>query len=246
MEKIKLGAVSYLNTKPLLYGIKQGEKLLNKIIITEDYPSRISAMLLDGSIDIGLVPVAILPKLKEYFIVSDYCIGACGDVASVCLFSDVPLHEIKTVLMDYQSETSVALCKILMKGYWNINPSIENTNNEFGERITGTTAAIMIGDRALMQRSISKYVYDLAGNWKSFTGLPFVFAAWVANKKIDPAFIFLFNECNKFGIENIDEVIKQENFPLYNLHTYYTKNISYLLDDEKKKGMDLFLKMMEK
>ena len=244
MEKIKLGAVSYLNTKPLLYGIKRSEKLLNQLIITEDYPSKISEMLLNGSIDIGLVPVAILPKLKEYFIISNYCIGADGDVASVCLFSEVPLHKIKTVLLDYQSKTSVALCKILMRDYWKINPAFENTNAAFSSSITGTTAGVIIGDRALQQTHISKYVYDLSGAWKSFTGLPFVFAVWASNKKIDPSFITLFNECNKYGIENLDEVIKHENISFYDLHYYYTKNISYLFNDEKKKGMNLFLEML--
>lgn len=244
MEKIKLGAVSYLNTKPLLYGIKRNKDLLEKITIVEDYPSRISSMLLDGSIDIGLVPVAVLPKLTEYFIISDYCIGADGDVASVCLFSEVPLKEIQTVLMDYQSETSVALCKILMKHFWKINTTVIHTTGEFSTEIAGTTAGVIIGDRALVQTKTSKYVYDLAGEWKRFTGMPFVFAAWVANKQIPTDFISVFNESNKLGLENLEDVIKEEVNSLYDLHAYYTKNISFLFDEEKKKAMGMFLEMM--
>ena len=237
MEKIKVGAVSYLNTRPLLYGIKQSKELSNSIALVEDYPSRISSMLLEGSIDIGLVPVAVLPKLKDYFIISDYCIGADGDVTSVCLFSDVPLSEIETVLMDYQSETSVGLCKILIKHFWKINPAIQYTTGGFSTQITGTTAGMIIGDRALEQAKRSKYIYDLSGEWKKFTGRPFVFAAWVANKKISPDFISLFNECNRIGLDHLEDVIKNENTGLCDLHEYYTKNISFIFDDEKKKTM---------
>ena len=85
VEKIKVGAVSYLNTKPLLYGIKRSG-VLDKIDLIEQYPSSIAAMLLENKIDVGLVPVAIIPKLKEAFIVTDICIGANDAVASVCLF----------------------------------------------------------------------------------------------------------------------------------------------------------------
>ena len=76
-----------------------------------DFPSKIASMLLEDKIDVGLVPVAIIPEMKEHHIISDYCIGSVGAVASVCLFSEVPLDKIKNVLLDYQSRTSVALLK---------------------------------------------------------------------------------------------------------------------------------------
>ena len=117
MKKIKVGAVSYLNTKPLLYGIRRSDELMQQIELIEEYPSKIADKLISGMIDIGLVPVSIIPKLDEAHIVTDFCIGANGDVASVCLFSEVPLIEIKTVLLDYQSCTSVALIKILLKEF---------------------------------------------------------------------------------------------------------------------------------
>ena len=106
--------MSYLNTKPLLYGIKHGFVIDNMSLVL-DYPSKIAAMLLNDEIDVGLVPVAIIPKLSEHYIIGDYCIGAIKQVASVCLFSEEPLAEIKTVILDYQSRTSVALAKILLE-----------------------------------------------------------------------------------------------------------------------------------
>jgi chorismate dehydratase len=104
LKKIKVGAVSYLNTKPLLYGVKRSG-LMDKIELIEEYPAKIAQMLLDNQIDVGLVPVAIIPKLKEAYIITDFCIGAEGEVASVCLFSEVPVEEIETVILDYQSRT---------------------------------------------------------------------------------------------------------------------------------------------
>ena len=244
LKKIKVGAVSYLNTKPLLYGIKQSAELMEQIELVEDYPSKIAAMLVEGTIDVGLVPVAIIPRLKEWHIVTDYCIGADGDVASVCLFSDVPIEKIEKVLLDYQSKTSVNLAKILLRDYWNINPKIEDAKEDYITDIKGTTAGVVIGDRALAQRKISPYIYDLAGAWKSMTGLPFVFAAWIANKQLTEKFSSLFNEANGEGLNNIDKVIAANDNAVYDLDVYYRNNISYRLDENKRKGMEQFLELL--
>ncbi|MDQ6888671.1 MAG: menaquinone biosynthesis protein, partial [Bacteroidota bacterium] len=193
--KIRVGAVSYLNTKPLIYGFDQG-KINEEAELIIDYPSNIASMLLADKIDVGLVPVAIIPELKEYHIISDYCIASDGDVASVCLFSDVPMENIEKILLDYQSRTSVELLKILVKEHWKIHPVFEETAAEYQQEITGTTAALVIGDRALEQRKKSTYIFDLGLEWKKFTGLPFVFAAWVSNKKFNEDFIKIFNEAN--------------------------------------------------
>ncbi len=246
MKKIKVGAVSYLNTKPLLYGIEHSDELMQEIELVKDYPSRIANQLLDGDIDVGLVPVTVIPQMKVHFIISDYCIGANGDVASVCLFSDVELNKIEKILLDYQSKTSVALCKILLKNYWGKNIVLEDAKQDFAEYIKGTTGGVLIGDRALQQRQKSKYIYDLAGEWKAFTKLPFVFAAWIANKKLPGDFVKLFNRKNAEGLHNINAVIKENECSYYDLKTYYTKNISYNLDEEKKKGLQQFLDLLQK
>jgi chorismate dehydratase len=245
LKKIKVGAVSYLNTKPLLYGIERSEKLKEAIELIKEYPSKIATQLLEGSIDVGLVPVAVIPKMKEYHIISDYCIGAEGNVASVCLFSDVELDQVEKILLDYQSRTSVTLCKVLLKHYWKKQIVLKDVQQDFSEEIKGTAAGVLIGDRALKQRKRSKYIYDLGGEWKKFTGLPFVFAAWISNKKLPEDFIHLFNEKNSEGLKAIDAVIKENEFTEYDLHTYYTQNISYTLTAEKLKGMHLFLELMQ-
>jgi chorismate dehydratase len=245
LDKIKVGAVSYLNTKPLLYGIKRSETLMQRLELIERYPSKIADMLIEGTIDVGLVPVAIIPRLKEWHILPGYCIGTDGDVASVCLFSEVPIEKIDTILLDYQSRTSVNLCKVLLKHYWKKEVVLQDAKEDFRNHIKGTTAGVIIGDRALEQRAISPYIYDLGAAWKAMTGLPFVFAAWIANKALPTDFIEEFNAANATGLQNIDAVIAENEFKPYDLYTYYTKNISYTLTEDKLKGMEKFLELLK-
>lgn len=206
-----------------------------------DFPSKIADMLLEDEIDVGLVPVAIIPEMKEHHIISDYCISCDGEVASVCLFSDVPLRKIERILLDYQSRTSVELLKILIKQHWKINPILEETSGEYLPRISGTTSALVIGDRALAQRKISPYIFDLGLEWKKLTGLPFVFAAWISNKKLDKDFVDSFNKANAFGLLKLQEVVEENETNVFNLREYYARYISFEMNEEKKKGMNLFL-----
>jgi len=231
LNKIRVGAVSYLNTKPLIYGVKRSGLLMEKIVLSEEYPSKIAAGLLNDEIDVGLVPVAIIPLLKEAHIITDYCIGAEQEVASVGIFSEVPMENIETVLLDYQSRTSVNLAKVLLKHYWKKEVVLQDANEDFREHIGGTTAGVVIGDRALEQRKISKYNYDLA-------------AGWVANKKLPEDFIDAFNRANGFGVHHLDAILAENSFEHYDLKKYYTRNISYALTDEKRKGLEKFLEYL--
>lgn len=244
-KKIRVGAVSYLNTKPLLYGIRRSG-LMERIDLIEEYPSKIASMLLNDDIDLGLVPVAVIPKLKESHIITDFCIGAIGEVASVALFSEVPMEKITAVLLDYQSKTSVNLAKILLKEYWKKEVILQDASEDFRSNIKGSVAGIVIGDRALEQRNISAFQYDLATAWIAFTGLPFVFAAWVSNKDLGEDFKDAFNRANAYGIKHIEDVVAGQNYPVYDLRKYYIENISYALTDEKRKGIELFLEKLSR
>ncbi|MGV3593808.1 MAG: menaquinone biosynthetic enzyme MqnA/MqnD family protein [Sediminibacterium sp.] len=242
-KRIRIGAVSYLNTRPLMLGVRRSG-LMDKVEVTEDFPANIAAMLLNDQVDVGLVPVAIIPRLQEAHIITDYCIGAVGEVASVGIFSEVPIEAIETLILDYQSRTSVNLARILLQEFWKKEVAIENATADYRHRIKGTTAAVVIGDRALAQHQHSKYYYDLSLAWQQHTGLPFVFAAWVSNKVLDEDFIDAFNRANAYGISHLDEVVKDIEFPHYDLKKYYSKNISYQLDAEKKAGLQLFLQKL--
>lgn len=241
LKKIRVGAVSYLNTKPLLYGIKQHD-VIGQMELIEDYPANIARMLLEDQIDMGLVPMAILPLLKESHMVSDYCIGADGPVASVCLFSDVPMEEVTAVHLDYQSRTSVMLAKILLKEYWRSDAElIIATAEDYRSKIKGTVAGLVIGDRAFEQRLQSRCSYDLAEAWKEHTALPFVFAAWVSNKPLPEDFLAQFNSANALGLDSLTEVVAANKIAHFDLRHYYTACISYHLTEDKRKGLALFL-----
>jgi chorismate dehydratase len=245
LDKIKVGIVSYLNTRPLIYGL-QLPPISQEIELIEAYPSRLADMLVNNEIDLGLIPVAAIPSLPEYHIIGDYCIGAEGEVASVCLFSEVPVEKITKVYLDYQSRSSVALLKWLIREYWGIHPELVETNDEnYRDEIKGTFAGLVIGDRALQQRKRSTFIYDLGAEWRFVTGLPFVFAAWVSNKELKTEFIEQFNNANSLGLEHLDAIIRQYPFPDYDLKKYYHFHISYRLDEKKKKGMDLFLSYLK-
>ncbi|HEY6062129.1 MAG TPA: menaquinone biosynthesis protein [Chitinophagaceae bacterium] len=243
-HKIRVGVVNYLNTKPLLYGLER-PPIKDLIELKGNYPAKVAQMLMDGEIDVGLVPVAVLSQLSDYHVVGNYCIGAEGEIASVALFSEVPMKEIKKVYLDYQSRTSVALLKYLMKEYWGINPEIvEAKNEDYRNEIKGTTAGLVIGDRAFEQRKISTFIYDLGSEWRKITGLPFVFAAWVSSKRLPGDFIRLFDEANAAGLSHIDEIVAANSFDLYDLKKYYSIHVSYRLDEVKRRSMNKFLELI--
>lgn len=244
-NKIRVGVVNYLNTKPLMYGL-QMPPISGQIELVADYPARLVDMLVNDQIDVGLIPVVAIPQLPSYHIIGNYCIGTEGEIASVALFSEVPMHEIKKVWLDYQSRSSVALLKWLMKEYWGINPEIVQAADEsYRKEIKGTTAGLVIGDRALEQRKISTFIYDLGSEWRSITGLPFVFAAWISKKELPEAFIKLFDEANAAGLQHIDEIVAANPFDLYDLKKYYTLHLSYELNESKRKGLSYFLKVIK-
>ena len=243
-RKIRVGAVSYLNTKPLLYGIERAP-IRKEIELIIDHPASIASMLVRDEIDMGLVPVAVISSLQEYHINGNYCIGSNGNVASVCIFSETPIQRIERLLLDYQSRTSVQLAKILVREYWKIQPELIATSSDFRGQIKGTTAGVVIGDRALEQRLRSPYIYDLAEAWKDLTGLPFVFAAWISNKRLDPSFLADFDEANRQGVEHIDAVVAGNPYPVFPLRDYFTKHLSYTLDSLKRKGLERFLQYLQ-
>ena len=237
--------MSYLNTKPLLYGIEHSP-VMGEIELIIDYPARIGDMLLRNEIDMGLVPVAVIANMSEYHINGSYAIGSDGPVASVCLFSEVPLSQIRTVLLDYQSKTSVRLARILLKCHWKVDPELVDAGIGFQDRIKGTTAGVVIGDRAFQQRQISPYVYDLGEAWKRMTGLPFVFAAWISNRPLDPGFIARFDAANRIGVSRIAQVVAENPYSLFDLREYFTRYLTYPLSPRHLLGLEKFVGFLEK
>ena len=235
-----------MNTRPLLLGMEQSP-FKERIDLMKAYPAQIAQALLDDTIDIGLVPVAIMPLLKHPQLVSKYVIGTEGEVASVALFSKVPMDQIEKVYLDYQSRTSVQLAKLLLGQYWKKEVEFLTATEGYMDQISGSTAGVIIGDRALASLNRFEHIYDLGLAWKQYSGLPFVFAAWIANKPIPLEFMEAFDAANGYGLSNLNEVIAliPDNEQVYDLHKYYTQNISYELTPEKREGLARFLEALK-
>ena len=239
---LKISAVSYLNTKPFLYGIfKSG--LEQEVDLQLDIPSECAGKLTAGEVDMALLPVAAIPDLGEAHVVSDYCIGATGAVKTVCIFADKPLEELTHIYLDYHSRTSVELVRILLSDHWKMNPLLLPAMPGFEAEIKESTGALVIGDRAIELHNKHPYAYDLGQAWVEFTGKPFVFAAWVSRRPLDPDFEKRFNMALQTGIKQIPQLvyILPTPQPDFDLQRYFTENISYPLDGAKKEGLKVFL-----
>jgi chorismate dehydratase len=243
---MKVTAVSYLNTKPFLYGIfKSG--LEEEIELSLDIPSECARKLVTGEADMGLVPVAVIPELPESQVISDYCIGSAGAVKTVCIFGDCPIEEMTHLYLDYHSRTSVELVKILLENYWKRQPRLLPATPGFESKIEGTAGGLVIGDRAIAQGAKHPYIYDLGEAWQEHTGLPFVFAAWVSRRPPADDFLARFNAALRLGIEHIPQLmyLLPAPQPGFDLQRYFTENISYELDEKKRQGLDLFLSSLK-
>ena len=243
MKKVRLTAVNYINTKPFIYGLIQAG-MEDELDMHKDIPAVCADKLIKDEVDIALIPVAALANLKQHYIVSDYCIGCDGEVKTVCLYSNKPIEEVNRIYLDTHSRTSAALIKILVKEYWkrgsiDYKPIYEIEN----VMVDDDSAILAIGDKTIGMESKFRYSYDLGVAWKDMTGLPFVFAAWVANKKLDPAFLERFNAALAQGLSHIPELlfILPEQDADFDLKKYFEENISYALDKPKKEALRLFM-----
>jgi chorismate dehydratase len=250
MEKIRISAVKYANTYPFIYGLTESG-FAKRVILETDHPSDCAAKMINGKTDIGLIPVASLPLLKQYHIISDYCIGANGNVRTVLLLSNCHFDEIETIFLDYRSRSSVTLSKVLAKNFWNREFRWMNTSKGFDFRNIGVhEAVVLIGDQCFDYEKSFRFKIDLAAEWKDFSGLPFVFACWTSNKELDKDFVTDFNNSLSVGVNNIEKVVEtfgdSGTITGETLYKYLTENIHYNLDEQKRKGLDLFLDLMKK
>jgi chorismate dehydratase len=242
---IKISAVSYTNTIPFIYGL-QHHSLKNEIDLSLDIPSLCAEKLIENKVDIGLIPVAAILDLEEYHIISDYCIGANGAVNSVFIFSNCPINDVKYLQLDPQSRSSNNLALVLLKNFWKVQPELVFKAKEYGRSPHPQTAFVQIGDRTFGKIDQYSFVYDLAEEWKKFTGLEFVFAAWVSNKKLEDTFIEKLNAALKLGLDSRLKIF--ENMDMrkdFDLVDYLMHKIDYRLNDSKKEALVLFHQLIK-
>lgn len=239
MNKIKISAVAYTNTKAFIYGIEHSA-VKEQIELSLDIPSDCAAKVIDGTVDLGLIPVAAIPQVPNANIISDYCIGSVGAVNSVFIFSHVPAKEIKSLKLDSHSRTSNNLARVLLK--FHFKQEVNITTDPEAE----TDAIVLIGDRTFGKKGDYPFVYDMGEEWMNFTGLPFVYAAWVANKEIPQDFITEFNTALKLGLDSRAEVLQALPVnPVFDLEDYLMHKLDFELTANKRKALNLFLSYIE-
>lgn len=243
-QPVKISAVNYWNTIPFQYAIHRHLSSDSRFDISWDIPADCAQKLREKSVDIGLIPVAFLPKVEGAKRIVDYGIAADGPVYSVALYAQVPLEQITTIVLDYQSRTSVRLCRILCAKFWGIQPDFIPAQPGFEAKGRETTAVVVIGNRTFGLEQHYRYKWDLAEEWKKWKGLPFVFAVWASNRPISPELVQIMNEVFEWGINHIPESIawKAKTMDLPdNIEEYLTKNVHFRIDEKKQEGMRVYL-----
>lgn len=241
----RVWAVSYLNAVPMVYGLRHSASA-GLWDVQVDLPYRCAARLQSGEADIALMPVALLPDVADAQLVGRYCIGSTGAVGSVCLVSSVPLEQVQRIRLDPHSRTSVALCRLLAREYWKISPQYQALDlMRLGGPLSAGEALLLIGDKALAHRDGYPHCYDLGSAWHSYTGLPFVYAAWVSRRPVPDYFTQAFDAAIEWGLQHRVEALSRWEGALPTTQAeaayYLANNIDYRLTPAKLTALKRFL-----
>lgn len=241
-SKIVLSAVAYLNTKPFLAGLANFD-FGDKLEIIEETPAECSSRLHNQAADIGLIPVADLMNLSGFRQITSWGIGSQGAVKSVVLVSERPIDQLDQILLDPQSKTSNQLMQILAEEYFGIDCVFLDFGPGYLDQISGNVGAVLIGDRALKLSSRYAYQYDLAEAWQKMTGLPFLFAVWVANEKVDAAMEQSLDQSFDLAMQQRPQIAAgyQAAFAGVDIFDYLMHRITYKITPQHQSALELFL-----
>lgn len=238
-DRTKVVMVNYLNSKPFEFGMAEISNN-NPYDVIAAHPAECARLFIEGKADIGLIPVGALSDISHYRIISDYCIGCDGEVRTVCIMSQKPLEDCRTLMTDSHSRTSVLLSRILLKNYWKLNmPLLPGDIGHFD--MDSPDAILLIGDKVFEHEKKFRYIYDLGTIWKDLTGLPFVFAVWIAHNYVPKETDSVINDALKKGLDQLDFIIHKESSENLDLYYYFKHNIQYHLDEQKQKALNLFM-----
>ena len=255
-SRVRIGAVSFLNTKPLIYSLLNSTPSNDEIELSVHVPSRLADLLTLGSIDVGLIPIIEFFRASEedpslYRIIPDISISSHGDVRSIQLLSRVPISQIRSVGLDTGSRTSHALLRIVLTEKYDLQPTFSASPPSIELRSADTDAVLRIGDSALRQLDSAPYSVDLGSEWNELTGLPFVYACWVARRDIDLKKVTqILQEAKQLSIPHIPEIARvgAETLGLSEAlcNDYLTNRISYDLGDSEIAGMNRFYELAQR
>ena len=247
----RIGAVRYLNTKPLVHGLSAAG-----VSVTYDLPSRLADQLAAGLLDVALIPIVEVFRHSDYRIVSDACIGCRGPVMSVKVFFRTPPERVSTLAIDEGSRTSAALARILLAERYGVRPRIEPLPIDAGLGDSPADAVLLIGDRALDRgggvggaRSF-QLAWDLGEEWCRWTGLPFVFAVWAARPGVDTAALEpLLNAARDAGRGNLAAIAAAEAAPhgltVPQCYGYLRDNLHYDLGPLEREAIGRFRRLAD-
>ena len=246
MPRCRIGAVSYLNTKPLVYGL---DSYADRCEVIYDLPSRLADRLAAGDLDVALIPSIEAALNPAYTIVSDACIGCRGPVWSVKLLSKVEPALIGTLALDEGSRTSAALIKILLAEKFKIHPEFQQLPIQSDWKEVETDAVLVIGDRAMLPSEPPfTYEWDLGNVWNEWTGLPFVFAMWAAasSEFLNQA-DWLLTQSRNEGLCHL-QAIADANADTYNLtqaecRKYLAEHLHFHLGTDEKKSLERYYQL---
>lgn len=242
---IRVGAVSYLNTKPLVY---QLDDRASDLEVVFDLPSRLADDLATGALDVALIPSIEFFQNSNYTIVSDACIGCRGPVLSVKLLSRVPIDQIRTLALDEGSRTSIALVRILLEQRYTIHPNLESLPIGASAAQSTADAVLLIGDRAIHPpQGEFMAQWDLGDQWCRWSELPFVFAMWTARADTDLHGIeTALREARDAGVANLDSIARCEadavGLSYEQCLAYLRDNLHFHLGVREQRGLQLFYK----
>jgi len=245
---IRLGAVSYLNTRPLVRGL---ERQTNRFSLRFDVPSKCAELLHVDEVDLGLIPSIEYPG-HDYRIVPGVSIASDGPVASVAVFTKVPTGKIGSIALDTSSRTSIALLRVLCARWFGIEPQLVAMQPDFTRMLNQCDAALVIGDNALFsdRDATGLEKIDLGEEWAGMTGLPFVYAFWAGRAGIvGPADVAALQQARDEGLTATD-AIGRETYPddpgkAARAGLYLRDNVKYALGEAEIAGLRRFYELAE-
>jgi chorismate dehydratase len=243
---LRLGAVSYLNTKPLVYGLDAHP---DQFDVRFDVPAKCAELLHEGRVDLGLIP-AIEYLRGRYVIVPNISIASDGPVATVAVFTRKPIGDVQTVALDLSSRTSVALTRVLCAKHWKIAPKFTPAEPDLEAMLQKADAALVIGDPAFDVDPARHHVtkIDLGAEWKALTGLPFVYAMWVGRPGAASAeHCRLLKQARDHGVAHLAQIAKDVgggNTVLeQKVLSYLRDNLKFGLGEAEQAGLRRFYEL---
>lgn len=242
-QRVRVGAVSYLNSKPLIEGLAESVPEAKVVL---DFPSRLADGLVRGTLDVALVPSIEAISDPDYEIISDACVAACGPVLSVKLYFRTAPGDVRTLALDEGSRTSAALARVMLAERFGVEPRIEKFTLDSRIEDTTADAVLMIGDRAILPPAIPFVEeWDLGEEWLRWTGLPFVFALWVGRRGVDLGRVeSALSAARDRGVAAIADIALREsaamNLPLDVVDTYLRHHLHFVMSSAERQGLKLY------